>query len=422
MRSYVAVLVAILLLPLAVWAALARAGDWPAWRGPQGLGIAEKKGLPVHWSATENVRWKVELPGPGNSTPIVWKSRVWISQATNEGKVRSLMCFNRADGQLLWRKDVAYDKPESTHNSNPYCSASPVTDGERVIVWHGSAGLFAYDLDGNELWSKDLGPFRHVWGNASSPVLYQDLVILSAGPGLEAFVVALDKKTGEEVWRINPPDAVSEKLDEFRGSWSTPVLHTVGRHTELLLSLPLRLVSYDPATGEELWRCEGLSKLAYTSPLAEGDIVVAMSGYHGPALAARTGGSGDVTDTHRLWLHEKKIPQRVGSGVLVGGYVYILNEPGIAWCLDAKTGEKKWEQRVGTGSGRSWSSMCYADGRLYVITMNGETIVLEPTPEACKIIAQNPLEETTRASLAFSDGQIFIRTYNHLHCIEAAQR
>ncbi len=397
------------------------AGNWPAWRGPGGNGISDETGVPLHWSQDENIKWKIPLPGPGNSTPIVWENRVFVTGAREKGTVRALMCFDRGDGSLLWQREVTYEKPEATHDSNPYCSSSPVTDGQRVIMWHGSAGVFAYDLQGELLWSKPLGEFQHIWGNASSPVIYHDLVILSCGPGLTAYVVALDKRTGEQVWRYDPPTAVSEKVDEYRGSWSTPVLHRSGDHDELLLSLPLKLVAIDPTSGKELWWCEGPTKLVYTSPLAEGDTVVTMCGYGGTALAVKSGGSGDVTETRRLWLHDQKNPQRVGSGVIVDGYIYILNEPGIAWCIELASGEKKWEKRLDNEDGtsaQSWSSMTHVDGRLYICDMAGTTFVLEPSPEECRVLATNSLGELTRASLAFSDGQIFQRTYEHLYCIE----
>jgi outer membrane protein assembly factor BamB len=415
-------------LPLLViaLASMAQAGNWPAWRGPQGTGVSDERGVPLTWSPTENIRWKVELPGPGNSTPIVWGGRVFVSGAENSGKVRALMCFNRQNGSLSWKAEVPHDKEETTHATNPYCASSPVTDGERVIVWHGSAGLFAYDIEGRELWRKNLGEFNHIWGNASSPVLHENLVILSAGPGTTAFLVALDKRTGEEAWRKEPPTAPSSKAGDYHGSWSTPVLYkTRDGRTEMLLSLPTQLVSYDPATGEELWNCRGLTKLVYTSPLVGKDAAVAMSGYHGSALGVRLGGKGDVTETHRLWVHEMKNPQRVGSGVLVGDYVYILNENMLAWCIHVPSGEIKWQARVSEeskGGGRSWCSMSHVDGRLYVLDEKGTTHVLEPNPEGLKLLATNSLDELTRGSHAFSDGQIFIRTYKNLWCVAEPAR
>jgi outer membrane protein assembly factor BamB len=322
----------------------------------------------------------------------------------------------------LWKKQVAASELESTHPTNPYCASSPVTDGKRVYVWHGIAGLFCYDLDGNELWRKDLGKVEHIWGYGSSPMLFEDLLILNFGPGVRSFVVALNKANGEEVWRKEYPQQKSKNQKEYRGSWSTPVLYQDGGRTLLLLSLPQRLFAVDPRTGEEVWNCGGLKDLVYTSPIVAGDAIVAMGGFHSPALGVRRGGKGDVTESHRLWHHESRNPQRVGSGVAVGNYVYIMNEPGNTVCLDAQTGETKWEQRVGK-TANNWSSMCYAAGRLYVVNRDGVTFVLEANPQECKILAENEIgRELTRASLAISDGQVFLRTHQNLYCIEAPKK
>lgn len=391
------------------------AGNWPAWRGPHGTGVADETGVPIRWSKTENVAWKVPLPGAGNSTPIVWGERVFLTQATEDGKRRALMCFDRDTGRTLWEQATAYDRKERTHETNPQCSQSAVTDGELVVAWHGSAGVFAYDLDGRELWRKDLGTFEHIWGLGSSPVLYENLVILNAGPGLRAFVVALDKRTGEEVWRYESPGAASEKVDQFRGSWHTPVLFPEGSQTRVLLGFPGVLRALDPRTGNNVWFCSGLGELVYASPVFAGDVIVATSGYHGPAMAVRGGGEGDVTASRRLWRKEERKfnPQRVGSGVIADDHFYILNEDGIAWCVEPATGRLLWEERLG---GTSWSSMCHVDGRLYANNMDGDTFVLEPNPKECRRVAENPLGETTRASLAFGDGRVFLRTYENLYC------
>lgn len=392
----------------------ALAGNWPAWRGPHGTGAGDEKDVPLTWSAEENVGWKVELPGPGNSTPVVWGEKVFVSCANDGGRMRSLLCYDRKDGKLLWAKTVVYRTAEKTHKLNPYCSASPVTDGERVVVWHGSAGLHCYDMDGKEQWKKDLGEFEHIWGNASSPVIYKDAVILNAGPGMRTFLASFDKSTGEELWRRTIEDATSKKVDEFRGSWSTPVLLQQDGRDLMALSMPKRLIAFDPSDGKTVWSSEGLSLLAYTSPLVAEGVVVGMSGYQGPAIAVKIGGQGDVTDSHRLWRQVDKNPQRVGSGVIVDGHIYILNENGVAWCIDLQTGEKQWEHRLG---GRTWGSMSHVGGRLYVSNDAGTTYVLAASPDECKVLAENHLDELTRASHAFSDGDVFIRTYKHLWCI-----
>jgi outer membrane protein assembly factor BamB len=327
--------------------------------------------VPLEWSRDKNIAWKVEMPGAGNSTPIVLGERLFVSCASDSGRMRSLLAYNRRTGEQLWAKSVHYPKKENTHDTNPFCSSSPVTDGQRIIVWQGSAGLFCYGLDGNEKWKQDLGEFDHIWGNASSPVIHGDDVILNAGPGLRTFLISLKKETGEENWRRTFPDATSEKFDEFRGSWSTPIVFKQGDRELMALSLPKRLIAFEPKTGDTVWTSEGLSLLAYTSPLVSDEVIVGMSGYHGPAIAVKTGGEGDVTGSHRLWMQGQKNPQRVGSGVLVDGHVY------------------------------------------------GNTFVLEASPQACKVLAENHLDELTRASHAVSDGQIFIRTYKHLWCVQA---
>ena len=395
---------------------LALAGNWPAWRGPLGTGISDEQNVPTSWSSTENVTWKIDLSEPGNSTPVVWGDRIFMTSQLDGGKERAVLCIDRTSGKILWQQGIGYEEEDPSHKTNPYCSASPVTDGKVVVAWHGSAGMVAYDFEGKELWRRDDGKFTHIWGYASSPILHGDHVIQFYGPGVRVMLAALDKQTGKEVWKRELPEAQSKDQKTYLGSWSTPVLRKNGDREELLLSLPKNLVALDPANGEDIWNCEGLTDLVYTSPIYSGDTVVAMSGYGGAAIAveAPPGSKGDITDK-QLWRVPRN-PQRVGSGVVVDGHVYILNADGTAQCQELKTGEVKWKERL---AGESWSSMVHADGRIYIINMQGVTNVLEPNPKEMKIISTNSLEknEMTRASLALSDGQIFIRTYDHLYCI-----
>jgi outer membrane protein assembly factor BamB len=390
------------------WAALAAAGDWPAWRGPDGQGHCPEKDLPLKWSKTDNVKWKTDLNDPGNSTPIVWGDRIFLTQANKGGTVRSFLCFSRSDGSLLWQKDVSYDDKEKAWNPNWYCNASPTTDGERVVVSLASAGMYCYDFSGKELWKRtDLGKFEHQYGNGSSPVLYGDLAILwcgpNEGPDGKNFLLAVDKKTGETVWTH----------DEKGGSWSTPLVAKVNNRDQLILGMPKKLKGFDPKTGDELWACDGLTDLVYTSALYADGVAVAMSGYGGAALAVKLGGSGDITKD-RLWLHPKNT-QRVGSGVLVGGHVFILEEPGQPHCYDVMTGDEVWQ----TGAiphGSSWSSIVASGDRLYVNTKQGDTQVFAANPKY-ELLATNSLGEPTNASIAVSNGELLIRTEKHLWCI-----
>ncbi len=394
-----------------------QAGDWPTWRGPEGNGIATGETAPLKWSSTENVLWKTPLPGPGNSSPIVWKDKVFLTGAENEGRLSSLLCFDRSSGRQLWKQSIRHAKPEATHRTNPQCSASPATDGETIAVHFGSAGSYAYTLDGKLRWKRpDLGTIDHIWGYASSPVPYKDTFIQYVGPGTKVAIAALDKKTGKTRWRRELPQAQAKAPKQFFGSWGTPLLRNNGDRDELLLGLPGNLLALDPATGKDLWHCKGLGPLVYTNALASGETVCAMSGYHGPAIAvnAPAGASGNLTG-RRLWSSSRKPPQRIGSGVAIGPHVFILNEPGIATCIEIRTGKELWKARLGQGN--SWGSMNLVGDRIYVTNTLGQTLVLAPNPEKLELLATNPLGEMTRGSAAFSDGQVFLRTYKQLWCI-----
>jgi outer membrane protein assembly factor BamB len=393
---------------LLAWTATA-AADWPAWRGPTGQGHCAEKGLPLKWSKTENVKWKVPLAEPGNSTPVVWGERIFLTQANKGGTVRSLLSLARADGKVLWQRDVAYDAKERNWNPTWYANASPATDGERVVVSFASAGMYCYDFDGKELWKRaDLGKFEHQYGNGSSPVLYGDLAILWCGPNEEKgrnWLLAVDKKTGKTVW----------EHDEKGGSWGTPLITQVNGQDQLILGVPHKLKGFDPKTGKELWFCDGLTQLVYTSALVGDGVAVSMSGYGGSALAVKLGGSGDITKD-RLWHHPRNI-QRVGSGVIVGEHVYILEETGVPHCYELRTGKEVWQVESRPGGG-SWSSMVHADGRLYVLTKNANTLVFAASPKY-EVLATNSLGpgEQTHSSLVVSNGELFIRTFKHLWCI-----
>ncbi len=425
--SYAAGMKAFFLL-FALTVSSLHAANWPAWRGPTGQGICEEKGLPVKWSKTEHVKWRVALPERGNSTPIVWGERVFVTQPV--GERRTLMCFDRKDGKLLWQQGVTTAEKEPTHGTNPYCSASPVTDGERVIVSFASDGLFCYDFAGKELWKRtDLGKQIHIWGNAASPVIHGDLCFLNFGPGETTYLLAVDKNTGKTLWKHDEetgygkpqtadPAAGKRGDPTFIGSWTTPTLIKVEGKEQVLMSWPRRLAAYDPANGKELWTCAGLNPLVYTSPIAEGESVVAMGGFGGSAIGVRAGGSGDITESRRLW-HHPRSPQRIASGAIHEGRIYIHNDPGTAMCLDLKTGEALWTERLkGEGkSGTNWSSVMLAEGNCYTITQGGDCFVFKAGP-TFELVSMNPLGEPSNSSVVPSNGELFIRTHAALWCIK----
>ena len=410
----------------------ASASSWPEWRGSGGGGVADEKGLPTRWSSQENIRWKVPLPDRGNSTPAVWGTRVFITQPIESEGKRLVLCLDRISGKELWRAGTTYNLPEETHETNPQCSASPSTDGERVIAWFGSAGVFCYDVNGKELWKRDLGKQKHNWGYSSSPVIHKDLVILHFGPGERAFLVALNKKTGETVWQTDIPQVRSlKRTDGFAGqeatgrigSFSTPIVITANGRAELIMSFPDDVRAYDPMTGKEFWRCGGLNPLIYTSPIYGDGVVVAMGGFQGTSIAVKPGGSGDVTATHRLW-QTVRTKNRIGSGVVKDGLVYVLNSPGVAECIDLKTGKVIWEERLdGPGAkDESWSNLVLVGDLIYVLNQSGDTIIFKASPKFETVAANAIGNELTNASLAISDGDIFIRTHKHLWCVSATRK
>lgn len=401
----------------------ASGANWPEWRGPHGDGVSNATGLPTSWSTSENIAWKVALPEPGNSTPVTWEDRIFLTQPIDQEHRRTLMCFDRNDGKLLWQKGTAWADADPTHTTNPLCSSSAVTDGQRVIAWFGSAGLFCWDMDGNELWKRDLGVQKHIWGYGSSPVIRGDLCFLNFGPGERSFLIAVDVATGKTIWQHDEPintsgtDEAPFASADYYGSWSTPVFSRVDGKDQLIISFPYRVCGFDPVTGKELWTSSGTNALAYTSPIVSDDVIVAMGGYSGMSLAVRTGGNGDITATHRLWRHPKT-RQRIGSGVIHEGRIYIHNDPGIAECFDLKSGELVWEQRLtgDTGKNTNWSSILLADGLCYTITQGGDCFVFRASPQF-ELIAKNALGETSNSSIVPCRGQLLIRTHQHLWCV-----
>ena len=398
------------------------ADNWPMWRGPLGTGVAKEKQLPTRWDSQTNVKWKTPLPERGNSTPVIWEKRVFLTQA--RASQRLVVCLNRADGSVLWEKGTDYAGPEKFHPTNTPCAASPATDGEIIVANFGSAGIFAFDFEGRKLWRVDLGTVTHQWGYAASPVLDGERCYIHFGPGTNHMVVALEKRSGKKLWQVDVPiEHPSERTDGFAGkqgevgSWSTPILVQANQRSELVVSLPGRLAAFDPKSGAELWRCGGLNPLLYTSAMAGEGVVVGAGGYGGSTVAVRPGGVGDVTE-QRLW-HKLRDKQRIGSGVIANGHLFILNTPGTAQCINLKTGDTVWEQRLsGAGSrSESWSSMVLVNDLIYVNNQAADVFILRASP-AFELIATNSISDgVMNASVAASDGEIFLRTEKNLWCI-----
>ena len=393
------------------------AADWPQFRGPGGNGISRETDVPLSWSRDSNIRWRVELPGPGNNgSPIVSKDAVFVAVATDDGRRRALHCYDRNTGRRRWIRSVEFQGKETTHKTSLYAGSTPVADGDRVVVWHSSAGMHCYDYDGNPLWSKDLGKFIHIWGYGASPIIHNGLIINNCGPGDRTFLVALNKQTGEQAWRTDEPGGKSGPDKPWIGSWSTPVVADVAGRDQILVGYPHHVKAYDPSTGKVLWQCDGLGNLFYTDILVGKNSAVAMGGFHGPAIGFKLGGSGNVTQENRLWRVERN-PQRIGTGVILGDRIFMANENGVAECLDTASGEQRWKARLPV-NGRTWSSLVFAAGRLYATTQDGQTFVFAADPDRLEVLSTNQIGEHTNSTLAISENQVFLRTYKALYCIE----
>lgn len=399
------------------------AGDWPAFRGPNGDGISTEKNVPTEWSKDKNIKWKVALPGDGNSSPIVSNGKVFVTCSANRGGTRSLYCLDRLDGKQLWVKSVAFEAGEVTHQTNPYCGSTPVADGKRVVVWHGTAGVFCYDFEGKEIWNADLGAVTHIWGYGSSPILYDGKVILNYGPGKQTFVVALNLEDGSIAWKTEEVGGSDDRKGRMVGSWSTPSVLKIDGADQIICSMPKRVVAYSPADGSILWTVDGLPSargdLVYTSVISSGDFAVAMGGYKGPAMGFKLGGKGDVTQQNRLWREEQGQPQRIGSGVIIGEHIYMANAgPGTFQCIELLTGKTVWNERM---KGDNWGSIVLVEGRLFVTNQDGVTRVVEPSPEKMTVVAENDIGESSNATPAFSDSEIFLRTSKSIYCVSATK-
>ena len=397
---------------------LALAENWPAWRGADGTGISSEKNLPETWAKDKNIKWKLALPAAGNSTPIIWGDQVFLTQGEDGGSKRSLIAVDRRTGEIQWTESVACDTEETTHRQNPPCSASPITDGAAVYANFASGGVLACTLDGKRLWHRNLGPVLSRWGNGGSPVLYGEQLIVFHGPGTPSILYSLNKKTGETLWEtaetpINSP---------IFGSWSTPVVLKVGKRDQLVMPLPGDEIKspgyfkgYDPDSGKVLWKVDGLGNEIYAMPIIgqSKNIVVGVSGHNGPTMAIRPGGKGNATKTNLLWRTEKKNPQRVGSGIIHDGLLYLADATGIIQCLDVQSGEVIFRERLG---GNLWGSILLADGKLHVSNLEGDTFVIK-AGRTFQLISKNSIGEATYAAMSVSQGELFLRTYEHLYCI-----
>jgi outer membrane protein assembly factor BamB len=382
--------------------------NWPRWRGPQQDGHAADADLPVQWSG-ESIAWKTTLPGIGQSSPIIWGDRIFLTAYLDNGRERIVFCVDRVSGKILWQQSAWKGEPEPSHQMNGWASASCVTDGQIVVSFFGRGGLHAYTVGGKPLWSRDLGRFEGPWGTAACPIIVDDLVVQNCDADTAAWLVAFDKRTGKDVWRT--------KRRDYRG-WSTPIVIDAGNRRELVLNGHEGVQAYDPATGHELWFCKSERGRGEPTVTPVGELLCVVNGLKGGEIyAVRPGGSGDVTATHMPWHTLRRGGRDTPSPIAVGNYVVVCDMGGIAACYDIRDGRVLWTERL---PGKYSGSPVAACGLVYFLNEAGKTVVIEPGP-ALKIVAENDLpagrDEIFRASLTPSAGQWFARSTSVLYCI-----
>jgi outer membrane protein assembly factor BamB len=421
-------------------AAAPHAANWPQWRGPDGQGVSPETNLPLAWTATSNIAWKSAVPA-GHSQPIVWGDRVFVTAAVEgepvpgasapehrmDGEVfkhpdavgadrkhtLKVLAFDLESGRQLWER-VAYEGTvyDDRHRRSSYAAPTPVTDGARVYAYFGPQGVYAYDFDGALAWKGSVGNFALVgMGTGTSPVLWKDRLIIQRdeNEGKASVILALDTRSGKEAWRTSRP---------VQASWSTPVVVEANGRAEVVTNGNEFIIAYDPATGAELWRAKGVQSNAIHTPLVGHGLVIVTAGF--PAkkvIAIRPGGKGDVSETDRIaWQYDRGTAY-VASPILHGDYVYLVSDKGILTCLDAKTGEVKYEGgRVPVPSTFMASPVAFADTLLLTST-DGDTYVIKAGP-VHEVLGTNAIGEPVNASLAISQGRILVRGATHLYCIK----
>jgi outer membrane protein assembly factor BamB len=397
----------------------AAAENWPAWRGPSANGLSREINLPVTWTKTENVAWRLALPAWSGSTAIVWDNRIFLNVA--EGNDLSLWAIDRDKGVPLWKKPLSGgNHREMKQNMS---SPSPVTDGRGVWVMTGTGILKAFDFDGKELWARDIqkdyGRFGLNWGYASSPLLHEDALYVQVLHGMHtndpSYVLRIDKATGKTIWRVERP---TKAIRESPDAYTTPALVTYNNSTEIVITGGDVATGHDPATGKELWRVDGLnpsndsSYRLVASPIVVGDMIFVPSRER-PNLANRAGGRGDVTRSHVVWSFNSG--PDVPTPVTDGQYFYVVRDNGVMFCLDAKTGKTIYGP-VRLPSATYSGSPVLADGKIYVTNEDGVTSVVRAGPKF-ELLGRNDFGEYTLSSPAVSDGQIFIRTESALYAV-----
>lgn len=437
-RSLIIAVVAALIVTFSGFAE----SNWPQFRG-NSAGVCDEKGMPEVWSATENVAWKISIPGRGWSSPIVWGDKIFLTSVVKDGKYEDatkglyfggerpkpppethhwmVYCLDWNSGKILWQREAHKGVPEGTmHIKNTYASETPVTDGQRLYAYFGNCGLFCYDLDGKELWQQKWKAFKTfaAWGTAASPVLHKERLYIVNDNEENSFLVALDAKTGKEIWRVERKES---------SNWATPFVWENEQRTEIITSGKNKVRSYD-LDGKLLWELSGMSKIVIPTPFAKHGLLYIGSGYvldpTRPMFAIRPGASGDITlktgetsNSSIAWCQKTGGPYNP-TPIVYGDYLYVLYDRGYLSCFDARTGKVVYDrERINPGASAFTVSPWAYDNKIFLLSEDGDTFVVEAGPQF-KVIGRNQLDEMCMATPATLRGSLLIRTISQLYRIQ----
>jgi outer membrane protein assembly factor BamB len=397
----------------------ALAENWPQFRGPDGQGRSAETDLPLKWSATDNIAWRAELPGEGWSSPIVWGDRVFVTTATDEGVSCRVLCLDRRTGAVQWNHEVFQQQPRRKEGKNSYATPTPITDGQRVYAVFGDGSMVALTLDGRVEWTNRDIKFYSQHGLGASPILVGDLLVMpfdgsSEGPDKQvgwkipwgdAVLLAVNKHDGKEVWRGN--------RGKSRIAHVTPSLLARDGQSQIISGAGDVVQGFDPHSGKLIWSVYSQGEGVVPSIVLGDDLVYSCSGFEEPTIRAiRPDGEGDVTKTHIVWEQKTGVPNQP-SLLYAKPYLYSITDNGVVACFDGETGKVQWQKRIG---GNHSASPVWAEGRIYSLSENGETVVFA-AGKKFEELARNALDARCQASLAVSQGQLFVRTDRHLVCI-----
>ena len=398
----------------------APAADWPCWRGPNGLGVSSEKDLPVSWSKENNVAWTVSVPGTGASSPIIVGDRVYLTSQTSDTGLH-VIAIDRKTGAVAWDREIAQGKLK-TNNLHNMATPTPASDGAHIWVLFGTGDVACLDADGKLVWHRNLvkeyGEYRTNHGMGTSPMLFEDKLYIACMHQGPSYVLALNAANGDVVWK---KDRNLPPKDESQDSYSSPIFVATRTGTQLVLAGAEHVNAYAPATGEQLWVCGGFrvatpNGRTIAGPTAGGDSIIAVAsgfGNLGYTVALKTGGKGDITESHRQWTSKKFSPD-CPTPVVYGNKVFQVRDDGLASCLDLKSGEADWQERLFSANVKV--SPVAADSKIYFMNGNGSCTVVKAAPRL-EILATNDLKETTLSTPAISHGQLFVRTQGHLYCV-----